>query len=153
MDRYEVVAQLEELIGEYLLDQGLVLVELIYRHEGRDLFLRVLADWPRGGITVGECSRLNRELGAMLEEKNILQDRSIMEVSSPGLDRPLKNEFDFTRCLNRRARFFLNAAIKDRIEWVGVITEVKNNVVFVAIDNAMLEIPLSSINKAQQIIP
>ena len=128
------------------------MVELIYRHEGRDLFLRILVDKPEGGIILEECSRLNRELGVLLDEKDILRERYVLEVASPGLDRPLKTKADFMRCLQREARFFLNEPLGGKIELAGVIEKVENDSVFVAQDNDVVEIPLAKINRAKQVI-
>ena len=152
MDRYEIIGELEQLIGAYLKEQRLVLVELLYRHEGSDLFLRILVDKPEGGIILEECGRLNRELGALLEEKDILKERYILEVASPGLDRPLKTKADFMRCLKREVRFFLSEPVGGKIELAGVTEKVENDSVFVAQGMGVLEIPLTKINKAKQII-
>ncbi|MCX5711970.1 MAG: ribosome maturation factor, partial [Candidatus Omnitrophica bacterium] len=84
MDRQEIIGQLKAVISEYLDCRDMELVELIYRQEGRDLVLRLLVDYPEGGITIGECAELNRSVGIMLDEKNIIEQNYILEVSSPG---------------------------------------------------------------------
>ncbi|MBI4972299.1 MAG: ribosome maturation factor RimP [Candidatus Omnitrophica bacterium] len=150
MDRQAIIAELKIIIGEHLKNQGLDLVDLIYRYEGRGSFLRVLADRPCGGITLDECARLNIEISALLDEKNILQQGYILEVSSPGIDRPLMTKSDFMRCLNRRARFFLKEAIKARLEWEGIIKSVEDDAVSIDIQGDIIEIPLAKINKAKQ---
>jgi ribosome maturation factor RimP len=152
MDRQEILTQLEGLIGEYLKAQGYELVELIYRYEGRDLYLRVLADRAEGGITLDECSSLNSGIGAMLDEKNLVDARYILEVSSPGLDRPLRTKADFLRCLNRRARLFLRESLEGRSEIEGLIKGLAGDNVVVEEGAKSTEVPLSKISKARQII-
>jgi len=152
MDRQEIVAELKNIIGDYLKIQGLDLMDIIYRHEGRGLVLRVLVDRPDGGITLDECSGLNIQISNLLDEKEILQTRYILEVASPGLDRPLKTKNDFSRCINRKARFFFNEPINGKIELEGVISKVENESVFIDSNNEIIEIPLTRINKAKQII-
>lgn len=152
MDRETVINELEAFLSDFLRGRGLDLVELIYRYEGRDLYLRVLADKPGGGISLGECALLNRELSDVLDEKNILQDRYILEVSSPGLDRPLKAENDFLRFLNKSVKFFLSDKISGKLEWDGVIQRVSDGKVYIETTAGSLEIPLDKINKARQII-
>jgi len=152
MDRQEIIAQLQNIIDDYLKIQGLHLVDLIYRHEGRDLIVRILVDRPEGGITVGECSELNNRITSLLDEKDILQTRYILEVASPGLDRPLKTKNDFLRCTNRRVRFFLNESINGKIELEGLISKVENDSVYIESRNEIIEIPLTKINKAKQVI-
>lgn len=152
MDRQAVVTELKNIIADYLKIQGLDLIDLIYRYEGRDLILRILADKPQGGITLEECARLNKQIGNILDEKDILQTRYILEVSSPGLDRGLKTENDFNRCINRRARFFLNEAIGGKMEYEGIINKVEDDAVCVDSCGKIIEIPLSKIIKAKQVI-
>jgi len=154
MDRQEIRAELENILSEYLEIQGLDLVDLILLSEGRDLILRILVDMPQGGITLDECARLNERISNLLDEKGILQRRYILEVSSPGLDRPLKTKKDFLRCINRRARFFLNQSINGKIELEGLISKVENDSVYVYLEsmNEVIEIPLTNINQAKQVI-
>lgn len=152
MDRQEIIAELKNIIGDYLKIQGLDLVDLVYRHEGRDLILRILVDKPEGGITIGECANLNERISNLLDEKDILQTRYIIEVSSPGLDRALKTKNDFLRCINRRVRFFLNELIDGKIELEGLISKVENDSVYIEVRNELIEIPLTKINKAKQVI-
>ena len=152
MDRQETIAELKNIIGDYLKIQGLDLVDLILRQEGRDLILRILVDRPEGGITVGECANLNERISNLLDEKDILQTRYVIEVSSPGLDRALKTRNDFLRCINRRVKFFLNELINGKIELEGLICKVENDSVYIESRNELIEIPLTKINKAKQVI-
>ena len=152
MDRQEIIAELQDIIGEYLKEQGLELVDIICRHEARDLILRILLDRPEGGITLDECARFNIQISSLLDEKDILQARYILEVASPGLDRPLKTKNDFLRCIDRRARLFFNEPINGKIELEGVISKVENESVFIEHNDEIIEIPLMRINKAKQII-
>ena len=151
MDREEIILELRDVVGSYLKDQGLDLIDLIYRYEGRDLILRILVDKPQGGITLEECAQLNKQISNILDEKDILQTRYVLEVSSSGLDRWLKTKSDFRRCINRRVRFFLNEAISGKMEWEGIINKVENDAVCVDTDDKIIEIPLLKIIKAKQV--
>jgi ribosome maturation factor RimP len=141
----------EGLIREFLSAQGLDFVELTFRREGRNLIVRLLADRPEGGITMGECTEINRRLAYALEEKNLIPGSYILEVNSPGLDRPLKTKQDFTRCLNRQAKFFLAEPINGRIEMDGLIQEVFEDSVDVLSPAGITRIPYAAIHKAQQL--
>ncbi|MCX5697370.1 MAG: ribosome maturation factor RimP [Candidatus Omnitrophica bacterium] len=152
MDRQAVAAELEGLLGDYLRGEGIDLVEIIHRYEGRDLVLRLLVDRPEGGISLGECARLNIGISRILDEKNFLDMRYVLEVSSPGLDRLLKTKRDFARCINKKARFFLNTPINGKIEWDGIITRIDEDTLYIDIEGSLLGIPLASINQAKQII-
>lgn len=147
-----MIAEFRLFLEAFLKERNLELVDIIHRYEGSDLVLRILADRPEGGISVGECAQLNRAIGEALEERNILEQGYILEVSSPGLDRPLKAENDFKRCLNRKVRFFLSEHINGKLEWDGQVQKVSEGKVYAQTGKGILEIPLDKINKAKQII-
>jgi ribosome maturation factor RimP len=152
MDRQEIIEQLKKIIEEYLKSKTIDLVDITYRYEARELFLRILIDKPEGGISLDECALLNSDISTMLDEKDIIQERYILEISSPGLDRPLKLKNDFLRSVGKEVKFFLNENIKGKIELDGVIEKVMGDSVYVnTIEGAVL-IPISKINKAKQII-
>jgi ribosome maturation factor RimP len=152
MRNEQLITELEKLIAGFLIAQGVELVELIYRFEGQGMVLRVVADHPRGGISLGECSRLNRAIGGLLEEKNVLESRYILEVSSPGFDYPLQRQRDFHRCISKAVKCFLKEPINGKIEWDGVIADVTDTLVVLQTKQGSLELPLEKINKAKQII-
>ena len=153
MDKLEITNELTNIIESYLNTKNLDLADLIYRYEGSDLVIRVLSDRPEGGITMGECSKLNREIGRILEEKNILGSQGyILEVSSPGLDRPLKLKKDFLRCLNKRVIFFLKEPVNGKLEFEGIINKADDNLVYINVKGSLIEIPINAVNKAKQVI-
>ncbi len=147
-----MLAQIRGIIEDYLNNQGMEPVDLIYRYEGRDLFLRILADRPAGGITLDECARLNSQISLVLDEKDLIQTRYILEVSSPGLDRPLATKNDFLRCLDKRVRLFLRCQINGKWELEGRIKSAQDENVDLEIDGQSLKIPFSDIAKAKQVI-
>ncbi len=152
MKSQEVMHELEALLSGYLQAQGIDLVELLYRYEGGRLVLRILADRPYGGIKLDECARLNQSIGNLLEEKDIIKERYVLEVASPGVDRPMKTVKDFLRCIDRPARFFLNEPIGGKIEVAGIIKQASPDAVLIEVEAGTAEIPLSKIHRAKQII-
>lgn len=145
----EILAELNRIISGELAKDNFELVELAHRYEGGALVLRLLADRPQGGITMDECAGLNRTLGQLLEEKDIIPERYILEVSSPGLDRPLITKKDFTRCLNKEAVFFLNEQIEGKLQAQGKIISAGDTSVSIEYSGKVLEVPLTKINKAK----
>ena len=152
MDRQEIISELRDIIDNYLKDRALDLVDLIYRYEGRGSFLRILVDRPEGGISLAECANLNNEISMILDEKDILKERYILEVYSPGLDRTLSTKNDFLRCINRKVRFWLSEPINGKIEMEGSVTKVDDDSVYVDIKDEAVKMPLLNIKKAKQII-
>ena len=152
MDKQELITRIKGLIEDYLKSQRAELVDLIYRYEGQDLFLKILVDKPEVGITLDECAYLNNQISLILDEKDVIQTRYILEVSSPGLDRPLVTKSDFLRCLSRNVRFFLKREINGKRELEGRIKSAQDEGVDIEAEGKSLTIPLSDIAKAKQII-
>ena len=88
----------EELVMPIIEANHFELVDVEYVKEGGTWYLRAYIDKP-GGITVDDCEIVNRALSDLLDEKDFMEDSYILEVSSPGLGRPLKKERDFERSL------------------------------------------------------
>jgi len=128
------------------------LIDLILRYEGNKLVIRVLADKPEGGINLGECAVLNRALSGMLEERKLIEENYLLEVSSPGLDRSLKNSKDFLRCKNKEVVFFLNEMVDGKLEWQGKVTDANEGKVIIGVKGKIVEIAFNQINKARLVI-
>ncbi len=92
----EIASSIEALVMPILVDLGIELVELEYKREGRDWFLRLFIDKP-DGVTLDDCAEVSREVDAVLEVENLIETAYRLEVSSPGIDRPLKKPADFAR--------------------------------------------------------
>lgn len=144
--------EVNSLAEELFTSRGFVLVDIISRQDGSGLSFSLLADRPQGGISLEECSLLNRLLRQEMDAKNILNGQYNLEVSSPGLDRPLKTKEDFMRCMNKETVFFLNDLINGKCQWQGVINNVNETSVFIIQEGEVLEIPLIKINKAKLVI-
>jgi len=151
MVNQDILVQLNKIIGENLAENNFELVEFTHRYEGRDLVLRLFVDKPEGGITMDECASLNRSLGQLLDEKDMIPVHYILEVSSSGLDRPLMSRKDFMRCLNKQAVFFLNEPVNGKLQAQGRIISAGDTSVFIDDSGQVLEIPLTKINKAKLI--
>ncbi|OGX18229.1 MAG: hypothetical protein A3K83_03225 [Omnitrophica WOR_2 bacterium RBG_13_44_8b] len=152
MDRHAVIEQLRSIIEDYLGCENLDLVDIIYRYEGGSLFLRVLVDKPEGGISLDECAFINSRLSKILDEKDYIGQRYMLEVSSPGLDRPLISKNDFLRCSGREVKFFLTEKINGKIELDGIIERVSEDSVFINTKPGAVEIPILKVRKAKQIL-
>jgi ribosome maturation factor RimP len=96
----EIADQVRELIADYLDREGVELVEITYKREQRGMVLRLLVDTPEG-ITIDECEELNNFVSEVLDKENIIDERYTIEVSSPGLDRPIKTARDFERAMGK----------------------------------------------------
>jgi len=95
--------RVEEVVLPILQDVAMELVDLEYKREGRDWVLRLFID-KEGGVTLDDCVEVSREVGAILEVEDFIEHAYRLEVSSPGLDRPLKKADDFRRFVGERVK-------------------------------------------------
>ena len=94
--REEYEQRTEQLVLPIIQSNKFELVDVEYVKEGGTWYLRAYIDKP-GGITVDDCEIVNLALGDLLDREDFIEDSYILEVSSPGLGRPLKKEKDFVR--------------------------------------------------------
>lgn len=98
-----VVEQVISLAQPILEDMGFELVDLEYRQQGREWMLCLYID-KEGGVTLDDCAEFSRELSTVLDVEDVVPTAYRLEISSPGLDRPLKKAQDFTRFAGQMAK-------------------------------------------------
>lgn len=128
------------------------LVELVIVRRGRVVHVEAFIDKESGGITIDECSLVNKQLSGYIEEKNLIAEDYVVEVSSPGLDRPLKTKKDFLRVKGFQARFHLNEMLEGKKEYMGVVLEVNDQAVKIENKKMTMEIQYNKIHKAVLIL-
>jgi ribosome maturation factor RimP len=95
--------KIERIVLPILADLGMELVELEYQKEGREWVVRIFLD-KVGGVNLDDCAIASREVGTVLEVEDVVSEAYRLEVSSPGLDRPLKKAADFQRFVGELAK-------------------------------------------------
>ena len=103
-------------------ERGFELVDVEYVKEGSNWYLRAFIDKP-GGISIDDIEPISRELSEKLDQEDFISDAYILEVSSPGLGRPLKKEKDFVRSIGEEIEIHLYRAINKQKEFVGILKE------------------------------
>lgn len=137
---------LHELLESTLtgLDYELVDVE----RSARGKLIRVFIDKPNG-VGVDDCVAVSNHLSRLLAVENIDYDR--LEISSPGLDRPLKKVADFIRFAGESAKLRLRVALQGQRNFVGILREVNDGVLKLEVDGKMLDLELNNLEKARLI--
>ena len=110
----------EAIVQEIVQDSNLEVVDVEYVKE-RDWYLRVYLD-KEGGIEIDDCQRISETLEQILDEKDLLTEAYILEVSSPGLDRVLKKARDFEREQGKSVDVTFYAPVDGKKTWVGTLT-------------------------------
>ncbi|HIQ99347.1 MAG TPA: ribosome maturation factor RimP [Candidatus Scybalocola faecavium] len=134
MARKEYEKMTEELITPIIDAHHFELVDVEWIKEGSNWYLRVYID-KEGGITVDDCEVINREFGDVLDEKDYISENYIFEVSSPGLDRPLKKEKDFARSIGKDVEIRLYKPMDKKKEFTGTLKSYDKNSVTIELED------------------
>ncbi len=143
-----VVERVKSIALPLLQELGLDLVEVEFRREAGGWILRLYLD-KRGGVTLGDCQRVSEELGDLLDIEDLIDHPYSLEVSSPGLNRPLSREADFLRFVGHRARVSTSQAIAGQRRFLGTLKGYEEGwVMLEREDGTVVLIPHSLISKA-----
>ena len=124
----------EEILLPIVEENGFELVDVEYVKEGSTWYLRAYIDKP-GGIIIDDCEVVSRRLSDILDEKDYIDDAYILEVSSPGLGRPLKKEKDFKRSLGEEVEIRTYRMIDKQKEFTGILKDYDEKTVTIEMDD------------------
>lgn len=110
----------EELLKPIIAENNFELVDVEFVKEGSNWYLRAYID-KEGGIAVDDCELVSRALSDLLDEKDFIDEAYILEVSSPGLGRPLKKDKDFVRSIGEEVEIKLFRAINKQKDYTGYL--------------------------------
>jgi len=141
--------RLEALCDSVLEPQGFEVVHLEY-HRGKGSVLRLYIDRLSGdvGVSIDDCAKVSRLLGPALDVENILAVAYVLEVSSPGVDRPLTKPAHFIRFRGKRARVSTSEPIDGGTFFNGVIAEANEETVTIDKGGERMDVPYGVITKA-----
>ena len=124
----------EEILLPIIEKNGFELVDVEYVREGGSWYLRAYIDKP-GGINVDDCETVSRELSDILDEKDFIDEAYILEVSSPGLGRPLKKEKDFKRSLGEEVEIRTYRMVDKKKEFTGILKAYDKDTVTIGMED------------------
>lgn len=155
MDSNAIKQKIFELASQVAEDEGLELVSVDILGAGKKTILRAVVD-KEGGVTVGDCEKMSRSLEALLDVEDPIKGPYILEVSSPGLDRPLVKQADFERNIEKLARIITTEKIDNQTFFIGRIIDVGDGWIRLKIEKKGAReegkdifIPLDKISKAR----
>jgi len=131
----------EELVNPILERENFELVDIEFKKEGPHRYLRIYID-KIGGITIDDCQKVSEELSEKLDEVDPIEENYFLEVSSPGLDRPLKKDSDFEIFKGENVEVKLYEAINNQKTFEGELVGLHDNKIKLNIENmGLMEIP------------
>lgn len=112
------------------------------------LLIRVTID-KEGGVTIDDCEKFSRDFSTILDVEDPIPQSYILEISSPGLDRPLRDEKDFEKNKGKLVRIITSEKIENQKFFLGRILEIEDNFVKLLVKNQVINIPFNKISKAR----
>ncbi len=145
--------KIQQIAEDIIASLGLEFVELEYKQEGRKMVLRLFIN-KEGGISLDDCTSVSKELSAVLDVEELIPAKFTLEVSSPGLNRPLKSVADYEKSIGRLVKVKTFEAIPDdegnkRKTFLGNLVSFSGKIITIHLQEGQrAEIPLDKVAKA-----
>ena len=146
-NQQKIIEKIEKIVTPVVNEMGLSLVDIEYMQDGGYWYVRIYLENLNGEITLEECGAISGKIDEDVDK--LIEQRFFLEVSSPGIERPLKKIEDFIRFKGEKIKVSLKHKINDKKSFEGIITECKDNIIFLEIEEEnIVEIPFSEVKKA-----
>jgi len=146
-----VQTALNNLIKNTVEGLGYVLWGYEYRPHGETALLRIFIEKDEG-VTIDDCAKVSRQIGAVLDVENIIPVAYILEVSSPGMDRVLFTPDQYQAYIGDTLKIRTRTPIDERRNFKGTLIEAGESVVTIEVDKQNFEIPYESIDRARLVL-
>jgi ribosome maturation factor RimP len=144
-----VFEKVQAAASEILAYADMELVHAEMRRESGGLILRLYID-KEGGVTLEDCAQISRLVSAQLDTEDLIAESYTLEVSSPGLDRPLARESDFKRFAGHNVRLSTVAPLEGRRHFTGRLVGIADGTVHLVLEGGQaVSIPRDQIDKAR----
>lgn len=147
MSREELVRRFWSRFEDDIAEQGYELVEVEVAGQGGVRILRIYIDKPEG-IGLEDCTAVSQLLNPLLDAEDFIADNYILEVSSPGFDRPLRKPSDFVRYAGEAVTVLTHSPIEGRKKFVGVLVGFEDGLIHVDCDGTRHEVHIENLRKA-----
>ena len=147
MKKQSKESMLEELIAPVVEAEGYECVDVTFEKAGKDWVLTTYID-GQNGIGLDDCEVVSRKLSDLMDEKDPIEQSYLLEVSSPGLDRPLKKEKDFARNMDKRIVVSFYAPVNGSKQLSGILKGYNGVTLTLQLDSEeMMELEMSAVSK------
>jgi ribosome maturation factor RimP len=141
--------QIHQIAGRIVASEGIELIDIEYkpgRHRG---LLRVYID-KEGGVTLNDCENVSRQIGTVLDVEDVIQGAYVLEVSSPGLDRPLRTDRDYQRAIGRHLKINMTDDQGNNLQITGKLIGFNDDEIVVEQQGKNRNIPRNFVKRAVQ---
>ena len=142
-----ILKKIENIVTPVAESMGLSLVDIEYLQDGGYWYVRIYVEKENEDITLEDCAALSNKIDEDIDK--LIDQRFFLEVSSPGIERPLKKIADYIRFKGEKAKLSLKHKVNDNKNFEGIIVDCEDNIIFLEIkEQEIMEIPFSEIRKA-----
>lgn len=146
----EFIKKIEDLVTPFLDKEGIELVDVEWAQEPAGRFLRFFIDTEEG-VSLDTCAKVSEALSRVLDQADIVSESYVLEVSSPGIERPLKKPKHFTRFVDSEIYVKIFKPIDGRKEFKGILKSVSERGIVIEYNNKLLDIPFDLVAKARSV--
>lgn len=141
-----IVEKIEKIVAPVLKNMDLELVDIEYLQEGGYWYVRIYIEYLDKDVSLDDCAKVSAAVEDEIDK--IIDKKFFLEISSPGIERPLKKEKDFLRFINSKIKISLKHKINDKKNLEGMLINFENDNIFLQLENETLEIPFKEIRKS-----
>jgi len=142
-----IIEMITDLVEPILHEMGFELVDILYLSKHGRWVLRIYIDRD-GGVTINDCARVSGEMSDLLDVKEIIEHEYVLEVSSQGLNRPLKKERDIIRSIGKKIKVRMAVPVKGQRNFTGYLNNFQNSTLYVEMERGVVELPWQEVEKA-----
>jgi len=147
MEREKILEKIYKAVEPEAAKLGLEIVDIEYLQDGGYWFVRIYTEKCGGqDVDLDECEKLSRAVEELVD--SIVEEKFFLEVSSPGLERPLKKGDDYLRFIGKKAHVKLKKKKEDRKNYDGIIEDYKDGIITLNVEDNKIELSLQEIKKA-----
>ena len=144
----DIAERVEDCLREIVEAEGVELLHVDYWPEDNSPVLRIYIDKP-GGVNLSDCEKVSKHVSVVLDVEDVISQQYILEVSSPGLERPLFKKSDYERYLDREIRLITIEKVQSRKKFKGYIRRLSDDTLKLECEGQMYEIPFKKIKGAK----
>ena len=147
-----VIEQIEALILPSLTSMGFELVQVKFMDGKSQQTLQIMAERPDGSMSLDDCALISRQVSAVLDVEDIISEAYRLEVSSPGIDRPLVKRADYERFLGHAAKVEMVLPVDGRKRFTGTLKALADKDLILVVDGKEVTLPLADIQSAKLVL-
>lgn len=142
----ETIVKIENIVLPVLKEMELELVDVEYLQEGGYWYVRIYIEKLDGDVSLDDCAKVSMTVEDDIDR--LIDKKFFLEISSPGVERPLKKEKDFVRFTGSKIKVSLKHKIDEKKNFEGILSKFENDTLFLSVDDTELEIPFKEVRKA-----